>query len=681
MKLQAIAGHKLFRPALGAALAVLCGVALWQMPLGERWVNASYDYLFRFGAREVNIPVVVILMDNEAFDRFDQVRGEPWNRAIHAELLNRLADDKCPLVVVDSFFEKLSEPAKDTALAEALRRLPCVVLMAELAGATLQHADEKLPNLDSARLLTPVDLFLGAVGNTNWGVAWHDEDLDRIVRRHWPFPVPRPRSFDSLPWAAARLAGAKLDASPQWVRYYGPRGAWTSLSYAFAGTQVTNYFSDKIAFIGNKPATTRPADGEVDEFQTPYTRWTDESAGGVEILATEFLNLMNGDWLRRMPWPLELLLLIAIGLLLGFGLGLVRPLAAIGLGGGLALALTLGAVTVSHFTNYWFPWLVIVGGQLPCALGWSLLSSIRRGVEVSAKPLGPTGTVIITSMPDTPDYELFDPPFGEGGFGKVWLARNAIGQWQALKAVYQSKFGKATGPYEAEFKGIERYKPVSEKHPGLLRIDFVSRMKPEGYFYYVMELGDGQTADWQSNPTSYKPWDLTHLRARSNGGRVPVADCVRVGLALTEALDFLHRQGLTHRDIKPSNVIFVNGRPKLADIGLVSQIRSPDQIQTYAGTPGYMPPPPEPPGTVVADIYALGMLLYVTSTGREPAFFPNLSTTLMERTGHADFIRLNAIILKACQPDSSRRYTSAAEMYTDLQEAHQAMEKDAGEIA
>jgi len=49
--------------------------------------------------------------------------------------------------------------------------------------------------------------------------------------------------------------------------------------------------------------------------------------------------------------------------------------------------------------------------------------------------------------------------------------------------------------------------------------------------------------------------------------------------------------------------------------------------------------------------------------GSEPDFFPGLSTTLMERTGHAEFIRLNAIILKACQPDSARRYASAAEMH------------------
>ena len=82
---------------------------------------------------------------------------------------------------------------------------------------------------------------------------------------------------------------------------------------------------------------------------------------------------------------------------------------------------------------------------------------------------------------------MFDPPFGEGAYGKVWLVRNAIGQWQALKVIYLANFDNNVGPFDREFNGISRYKPISDKHPGLLRLDFVSR-KREGYFYYVMEL-------------------------------------------------------------------------------------------------------------------------------------------------------------------------------------------------
>jgi serine/threonine protein kinase len=319
-------------------------------------------------------------------------------------------------------------------------------------------------------------------------------------------------------------------------------------------------------------------------------------------------------------------------------------------------------VSLSYVTNLWFPWLIIVGGQVPCGFAWAVAASRIRApapaVEVPTKVL-----------PDAPDYDLINPPFGEGAYGRVWLARNAIGQWQALKAVYLDKFGNNTEPFDRELRGIERYKPVSDKHPGLLRVDFISRRKPQGYFYYVMELGDAQTPGWEKAPETYKPRDLASVRAQANRSRLPVRECVRIGLALAEALDFLHRQDLTHRDIKPSNIVFVNGRPKLADVGLVTDARPADH--TWVGTPGYMPPPPEPPGTPLADIYGLGMVLYVISTGREPVLFPELSTTLVEGNSSADFIRLNAVIIKACQPDCTQRYASAAELLDGLRKVDQ----------
>jgi serine/threonine protein kinase len=236
-----------------------------------------------------------------------------------------------------------------------------------------------------------------------------------------------------------------------------------------------------------------------------------------------------------------------------------------------------------------------------------------------------------------------------------------------VKVIYLANFENDADPYEREFNGISRYKPVSEKHPGLLRVDFVSE-KLNGYFYYVMELGDSIEPDWEREPSKYKPRDLGNERARSPGKRLPVAQCVQLGIELADALEFLHQQGLTHRDIKPSNVIFVNGKPKLADLGLVAEIRPLNLERTFVGTPGYMPPPPERPGTPASDIYALGMVLYVLSTGRNAAFFPEIATSLVENKEPADFFPLNTIILKACQPDAAQRYASAAEMCLALQE-------------
>jgi len=663
VSLNAIRQHKCFRPITGAVLAALCGLALWWMPIGEKFAHASYDYLFRFGSRAVTNQVVLVLMDNDAHDVLHQSRDRVWDRGLHAKLLDKLAADGCPLVVFDVFF---AEPGGvrevDERLAEAIRRCACVVLMAKQAGTVL-------PGAAAARPTLPMELFLAAA-RTNWGVAWFDPEHSPIVRRHWPFPSPGP--YPSLPWTAAILSGARLDDRPQerWLRYYGADGAWSGLSYHWALAKTNNFFRDRIVFIGNKPRTTVP-DGEVDKFQTPYIHWRHEAVGGVELLATQFLNLMNRDWLERPAWPVELLLFTLTGACLGGGLCQLRRWHACVVACGAAIVLTLGSVVLTHLTSYWIPWLVVVGGQLPYALAWALWPP---KAHTHLQPI-PQTTIVLTfpdqKPPDAPEYELFEPPLGEGGFGKVWLVRNAIGQWQALKAVYQSKFGDNPGPYEAEYKGLQKYKPVSEKHPGLLRLELVSRKKGEGYFYYVMELGDSQTEGWETNPATYKAKDLECVRKQADGHRLPLAECLRIGITLADALDFLHRQGLTHRDIKPSNIIFVNGRPKLADIGLVTDIRPPEFIHTWVGTAGYMPPPPERPGTAQADIYALGMVLYVISTGRTPDFFPALKTTLMERSGHADFRRLDDIILKACQPDCAQRYQCTSELLHALQGVQQ----------
>jgi hypothetical protein len=436
------------------------------------------------------------------------------------------------------------------------------------------------------------------------------------------------------------------------------------LSYSFALTQPPDFFRNKIIFIGIQPQTTL-ADGEADEFRTPYVRWTGESSGGVEIMLTSFLNLANGDWLRRPAWWIELAILVIAGILIGGSLCRMKlPMACV-CAAALAIAIALGAISSSYFTNYWFPWLVISGGQIPWALACALATSkVFRGAE--------TKIAAIEKPPEISGYELIHPPFGRGAYGKVWLARNEAGQWRALKVIYLANFENDADPYEREFNGISRYKPVSEKHSGLLRVDFVSG-KLDGYFYYVMELGDSVEPGWEREPSKYMPRDLGNERARAQGKRLPVSQCVQIGIELAGALEFLHRQGLTHRDIKPSNVIFVDGKPKLADLGLVAEIRPLNQERTFVGTPGYMPPPPERPGTPASDIYALGVLLYVLSTGRSAAFFPEIATSLVENKDPSDFFPLNTIILKACQPDAAQRHASAAEMRRALQELQKSL--------
>ena len=136
---------------------------------------------------------------------------------------------------------------------------------------------------------------------------------------------------------------------------------------------------------------------------------------------------------------------------------------------------------------------------------------------------------------------------------------------------------------------------------------------------------------------------------------------VRLGLALTTALEHLHRHGLVHRDIKPSNIVFVNGIPKLADIGLVARAEA---TMSFVGTEGYLPP--EGPGTVQADLFSLGKVLYEISTGHDRQQFPELPTGITELPDRAALAEFNEVLLRACAPDVKQRYESAAEMHADL---------------
>jgi serine/threonine protein kinase len=160
-------------------------------------------------------------------------------------------------------------------------------------------------------------------------------------------------------------------------------------------------------------------------------------------------------------------------------------------------------------------------------------------------------------------------------------------------------------------------------------------------------------------PVTYLPKTLRSELRRRN--RLPVTECVEIGLALTAALEHLHQNGLVHRDIKPSNVIFVNGQPKLADIGLVTDR---DATMSFVGTEGYVPR--EGPGSPPADIYGLGKVLYEIATGKDRLDFPELPTDLGAAAADARLLQLNEVFVKSCEADADKRYRTATQMHADL---------------
>lgn len=281
------------------------------------------------------------------------------------------------------------------------------------------------------------------------------------------------------------------------------------------------------------------------------------------------------------------------------------------------------------------------------------------------------------ARPQIPDHHLLRL-IGSGSYGEVWLARNVLGTARAVKVVWRKDF-QHDRPYDREFDGIRKYEPLSREHEGLVDILQLGRNDREGFFYYIMELADnagtlteessGAARSTERLGSLSKPEEVAQYKPRTLRevmrlrGQLTPGECLDIGARLAAALEHLHRAELVHRDIKPSNIIFVDGRPKLADIGLVAGI---DEAASFVGTEGFVPP--EGPGTPPADIFSLGKVLYEMSTGMDRNEFPRLPAggLWLHEGDAATLAELNEITLRACEPKSAQRYQDAAELRTEL---------------
>jgi eukaryotic-like serine/threonine-protein kinase len=133
----------------------------------------------------------------------------------------------------------------------------------------------------------------------------------------------------------------------------------------------------------------------------------------------------------------------------------------------------------------------------------------------------------------------------------------------------------------------------------------------DGLPYLVMERLTGQ-------PLS------ALLRSR---GSLPLAQALRFGWQVCEALREVHANGIVHRDLKPSNVFVLSEeRIKVLDFGLAIRLDtveddSTDTASAFVGSPSYMSPEQIRASSEVtpsSDIWAIGVLLFEMLTGQLP---------------------------------------------------------------
>jgi serine/threonine protein kinase/tetratricopeptide (TPR) repeat protein len=265
---------------------------------------------------------------------------------------------------------------------------------------------------------------------------------------------------------------------------------------------------------------------------------------------------------------------------------------------------------------------------------------------------------------------------GAGGMGVVYKAVDLrLDRPVALKFLPDNML--------QDSQALERFRREARaasalNHPGICTIYDIGEQHGRGFI--AMEFIDGET-----------------LRTHIHGKPLPLAEILKLGIQIAEALDAAHAEGIIHRDIKPANIFVTKrGQAKVLDFGLAKLVPKgvaiadkdfgrevPDSssiVGIISGTPSYMSPEQVRGDNLDArtDIFSLGLLLYEMATGRQ-AFSGDTGGKIIEavltrspvaaRSINPDIPpRLEEIINEALHKDREQRYQHAADIRTDLQQ-------------
>jgi serine/threonine protein kinase len=265
------------------------------------------------------------------------------------------------------------------------------------------------------------------------------------------------------------------------------------------------------------------------------------------------------------------------------------------------------------------------------------------------------------------DHYLIEGVVARSGMASIFHAKDLrTGRPVAIKVPHPAM--------ESDLLFFERFRREEEigaklDHPSVTKVlvdDDRSRT------YMVMEWVEGRL-----------------LRQILNEQRKLAAErAVKIALAICDALDYMHRNGVVHRDLKPENIMIdAQDRIKLIDFGIAANAGSRRitfaRLSETMGTPDYISPEQVKGkrGDARSDLYALGVMLYEMLTGKVPFQGPNPFAIMNDRLWNNPVpprevdstisVQLQEIIYRALERDPRNRYASAHEFAWDLQHQEQ----------
>ncbi len=272
-------------------------------------------------------------------------------------------------------------------------------------------------------------------------------------------------------------------------------------------------------------------------------------------------------------------------------------------------------------------------------------------------------------------YEILRQIKG-GGFGTIYYGWDlTLDRPVAIKEIVQELLGDKQ--YVDMFID-EAVNTARLNHPNIVQI-YSLRKTSDNKVFIIMQYIEGV--------------DLRDVIDRYNemGQEVPRKLIVHIIGEVCKALEYAHNLkdrrtdqplNIVHRDVSPSNVMLtVEGSVKLIDFGIAKarhRVAQKTQTGFVKGKVAYLSPEQlaGKEASRQSDIFSLGIVFYELLTGKE-LFVGDSDFTIMKKISSGDF-NLSAldkmklpddfhhILRKALDPDLSRRYASANEMYADL---------------